>query len=522
MPASLVAWATGSIDVHALSTAITHREWQSTLVWAAPIWAILTPVIAGLGLVGLDARAESRGRTAQEKVQRQLTPIAAWRRRRAQRDADAAGPMHPTRGYFLGRDERGTPVHVPPLRTHATILGGSGTGKTNTAEALLEAHVAAGGNFIALDGKGGRDLPATARHLQEKYGRPFLLWSIHRFGDERLDERRVPWNPLGFGNATELKDRIASSEEQSEPYYAEIAERGLLAACAALSATGPIDLGDVAGLLQDPQRLVSALRIEDHRHVEDMRWLASLDRGELSALRGMGLRLHTMRQSEGGEWLSAVPPENPHIDLYHAIREGWNIVFTLPEGTYPRLVPKVPRYALSTLNAVCTRLEQEGHKANTIAFIDELSAFQGDQLAATYERGRSAGIHVVAATQSLGNFESVGGAKLLNAALDNSELVIVHRQQAVDAPDKLAAMGGTHEVPEESHQVGGHAWTRWGRASGRDETGLGNRKFVQEFRIHPNRIRDLQTGQAVIISSRMPEAPVVIMVNRGPSARKRA
>lgn len=84
----------------------------------------------------------------------------------------------------------------------------------------------------------------------------------------------------------------------------------------------------------------------------------------------------------------------------------------------------------------------------------------------------------------------------------------------MDAPDKLAVMAGTHNVFEESRQLGRRALTRWERDTGADETGMGNRKVVQEFLIHPNKIRNLATGEAAVISSRMPEAPLIVTVNR--------
>jgi len=56
--------------------------------------------------------------------------------------------------------------------------------------------------------------------LGERHGRPVSLWSIRPYGDPRLDTRRRPWNAVGDADATEIKDRIAASEEQTEPYYA--------------------------------------------------------------------------------------------------------------------------------------------------------------------------------------------------------------------------------------------------------------------------------------------------------------
>jgi hypothetical protein len=34
------------------------------------------------------------------------------------------------------------------------------------------------------------------------------------------------------------------------------------------------------------------------------------------------------------------------IDLHAAVTEGWLVVFSLPEGSYPALIPQVCRYAV--------------------------------------------------------------------------------------------------------------------------------------------------------------------------------
>ncbi|MDB5862065.1 MAG: Type secretory pathway VirD4 component-like protein, partial [Ramlibacter sp.] len=234
---------------------------------------------------------------------------------------------------------------------------------------------------------------------------------------------------------------------------------------------------------------------------------------------GMGLRLRTMVNSDGGEWLLPTS-DGREINLYRAITQGWLVVFTLPQGMYPQLIPHVTRYALQTINSVCTRIEGEGHKANALVFVDELSAFDGEQLCATYERARSAGVRVIVATQSVSNFESAGGDKLLHAALDNSEVVIVHRQAVPDAAELLASLGGTEEAWEHTHQViDGRGMGTMGVELGLDESGQRARRLTDRFRAHPNKIKQLRQGQAIVISTRPDFQVRHINVRAGLTAR---
>ena len=461
---------------------------------ALPLWLCLTPVFAAGWKLYRDRRDRLHGGEVEQAVNEARGPVEASRLRRARAREYAGGPLTDD-GILLGLDRRGATVRVPRLQAHATIVGGSNSGKTNTAEVLLEAQVAGDGGFIVLDGKGGRDLPRAALQLGARSGRPVALWSVQPYGESSLDEHRLPWNVTGGGTPTEIKDRIAASEEQSEPYYRAVASRGLLAATTALAAGGrAVRVDDVAAVLERPAELLATLG-RTVSAAPEAQWLRGLSDGERSALRGMGTRLRTMVASDGGDAL--LPGDDGReIDLLRAVREGWIVVFTLPQGAYPELVPHVARYVLQALNGVCSRIEASPDPVNALVFVDELSAFDGDQLCAGLERGRSAGLRYVVATQSLSNFSTSGGDKLLHAALDNAELLVIHRQAVPDAVELLASVGGTKEAWEHTHVVADAA----GLPIGWDETGARARRRTDQFRAHPNLIKTLGRGEAVIVS----------------------
>jgi hypothetical protein len=485
---------------------------------AVVFWLPAAGLAAAAGKLWIDRRDRLHGGAREVRSRSALGPLQVLRLRRQRTQAAVKGRHSDLGGVLLGHDaEHSRPYRIPLMQAHGTIVGGSNTGKTNTAEVMLEGAVAAGGSFVILDGKGGRDLARSAYALGQRYGRPVALWSVLPYGDDELDALRLPWNVAGGGNPTEIKDRIANSEDQAEPYYKAVAARGVLACTQALQTVnaGVADLRSIAELLDSPdKKLVGALeRAGADRFESTLDWLRTLGDSEKSGLRGMGLRLHTMITSDGGEWLLP-DPQGREIDLYTAIRDGWLVVFTLPQGSYPELIPHVARYTISAVNAVAGRLEREGHVADTILFIDELSAFDGDQLCATYERARSAGIKVVTSTQSLSNFEDVGGTKLLHAALDNAELIVVHRQAVPDTVELLSSLAGTEEYWEHTHKIDdAHSFHM-----GLDEVGERNRRLTDKFRVHPNEIKQLGKGEAVVISQRPTLSVLRVKVAPGLSA----
>ena len=439
------------------------------------------------------ARAPRRGCTAARRSSASSSASSGRsrdRRARAPAPARARAPLGASRGALLGLSRRGEPVRVAPLRTHAMIVGGSGSGKTTTAEVLLEGEVAAGRGFVILDGKGGRALPRVrgrARRALRAAGRAVV--GAARTATPSWTRRRA-WNPAGGGNPTEIKDRIAAAEEQTEPYYAAIAARGLLAAARGAQqalgrAPGPRRARRAAGPPRAAGRAAASASTPT-RHARDIAWLQGLDRGRAQrAARHGHAAVHDgqLRRRR----VAAARSDGGEIDLYRAVTEGWLVVFTLPEGTYPALIPHVCRYALAALNAVGTRLEREGRQARAVVFVDELSAFDGDQLCGGLERGRSAGMSYIVATQSVSNFRTAGGEKLLDAVLDNSELVVIHRQTAPQAAEQLAGVAGTAEAWEHTHVVS----DRFSRRLFGDESGERTRRLTEQFRAHPNDIKQL-------------------------------
>ena len=97
-----------------------------------------------------------------------------------------------------------------------------------------------------------------------------------------------------------------------------------------------------------------------------------------------------MRRGRSGLAGAAIDFADVGRDLARAVGEGQLVVFTLPEGLYPELIPHVARYVLQSLAGICSRIERTGEVADALVFVDELSAFDGDQLCAGFERGRTA------------------------------------------------------------------------------------------------------------------------------------
>ena len=72
---------------------------------------------------------------------------------------------------------------------------------------------------------------------------------------------------------------------------------------------------------------------------------------------------------------------------------------------------------------------------------------------------------------------------------------IVHRQEVPSSALTIAQIAGTEQVWEETRQIGGSGGLLGGQSAGR-----GTRRLGEQFIVHPNEIKALRTGEAVVIS----------------------
>jgi len=166
---------------------------------------------------------------------------------------------------------------------------------------------------------------------------------------------------------------------------------------------------------------------------------------------------------------------------------------------------------VSDLIGLVARLQAE--PAPTVVMIDEFSAVAAEQVARLFGRARSAGISLILGTQELADL-SAGEGKLKEQTLGNVATVIAHRQNVPESAELIAQMAGTTPrwiATEQTEQ----------RLLGAGHSGRGSRRRGYEFEIHPTRIKQLRTGEAVVIT---PGAgrPTVVRVQHPSNVRASA
>jgi conjugal transfer pilus assembly protein TraD len=459
------------------------------LILVPPVWAAAALIAAATGLAALSAARR------------------VARRRAATREAGAEA-------VALGSGVRGEPIELSDrqLSAHALILGASGSGKSTTLLTILTDQIRRGRPVVAIDMKGS---PAFARALADAAagaGRPFRAWTPDGPGQ---------WNPLAHGNATELKDKLIATERFTEPHYQRAAERYVQTVLQVLEHAHPgraPTLAEVVDLME-PRRMSTILRrLPAPFAVRVQDYVATLSSDQLSAIRGLGTRLAILTESHTGAFLSPAPGADAGaIDLRDALAGSPVVLFSLNSSRYGKLSAQLGTLAIQDLvAAVGHRLDLPPQERATIG-IDEFSALGADHVVSLLARAREAGVTVLLATQELADLDRAAPG-LRDQVLGNTAVKLVHRQDVPASAQTIAQMAGTEKTWEETRQVSGRI--------GRYETGRGTRRLAEQFVVHPNEIKSLPTGHAVLIT-KLPSAQArTVRVNqparRGADGREAA
>ncbi|HUO72504.1 MAG TPA: type IV secretion system DNA-binding domain-containing protein [Solirubrobacteraceae bacterium] len=427
-----------------------------------------------------------------------LVRAAAARRARATAAAPRADAI------VLGSDAGGRAVRLcdRQLSAHGLIVGASGAGKSTTLLRILTEQIARGRPVIAIDLKGSPGFADELAHAAAAAGRPFRVWTPD--GPEH-------WNPLAHGNATELKDKLISSERFTEPHYQRAAERYVQTVLQVLheSRPGQAPTLDEVVELMEPRRLAAALRdLPAARATRVQDYLAAMTPDQLSAVRGLGTRLAIITESHTGPFLTPGPART--IDLRAALDGREVVLFSLNSSVYGRLSAQLGALAIQDLVAATgDRLARLGRGAapvpQAIVGIDEFSALGADNVLALLARGRESGVSVLLATQELADLDRAGHG-FRDQVLGVTAVKVIHRQDVPASAQLVAQMAGTHTVWEHTYQIGRGPL-------GTHATSRGTRRQVERFVIHPNQAKTLPTGKAIVIT-KTPAARVDVVTVR--------
>jgi conjugal transfer pilus assembly protein TraD len=471
------------------------------------LWRLTWP--AGLAVIGASLYACSRGRRWHRIdlasggdhaaiAESRLGIRDLYERHRAQQKIERQGWIGEGR-LVVGRDEQGLPVAIPVgyrSGSHTLIVGATGAGKTVSEAWIACRLIDAGYGAITIDPKGDLMLHQELQRAAARAGVPFLTWT---------PEGALAYNPYAHGTDTEIADKALAGEHFTEPHYLRQAQRYLGHAVRVMHTAGmQITPASLMAHL-DPRELeVSARRLpeQDAKTVQD--YLDSLTDRQRRDLAGVRDRLSILAESDTRQWLNPNDSDRT-LDLERAVvTERAVVYFRLDADRRPLLSAMLAGAIVGDLITLVARLQK--NPVPTVVLIDEFSAIGAGQVARLFGRARSAGISLILATQELADLKTAADGALREQVLGNIATLIAHRQNVPESAETISQIASTKRVWITTQQTEHNVF-------GTLPNGRSTRRRGYEPNLDPGRIKDLQTGQAAVITPGANQPPTIVQIH---------
>jgi hypothetical protein len=251
-------------------------------------------------------------------------------------------------------------------------------------------------------------------------------------------------------------------------------------------------------------------------------YLGSLTGDQLSAIRGLATRLAIITESHTGRYLRGadagpargdVPSPTDSVDLRAALRGEQVVVFSLNSSSYGKLAAQLGALVIQDVITVAgERLRNPDLRHPALVAVDEFSALErGNHVLGLNARCREAGIGSLVSAQEPTDFERAARG-LLNQILGSTAVKIIHRLDVPTSAEMVAQLAGTETVWEQSRQIEHHP------LFGDRQTGRSVAREVERFLVHPNVIKSLHTGRALVIT-KVPDTRVRVVDVLAPASQ---
>jgi len=411
--------------------------------------------------------------------------------------------------FFKRTATRGIYLPAKMLNKHVCLVGTTGSGKTVTLFNFIHTALATGKALVFVDGKGDPANIAKFKRTCRQYRREPVVITL---------DGATGYNPFSTGSPTELTDKLITIFDWSEEHYRLGATRFVQLLIRYMRLAGiPTTLNNIVTysdikLLNNHHRAAgqpkpAAPRVaeaapesdmpsfdvpddeavpaaspaqQDAARVEIMERINSIDKKSISGIQD---RLSTLVEGDLGGMFSAPGA----VNLSELIESGGVVLFSLDSLRYPQQSKGVGRLVVNDLKNSVSAHMRRGRKPVAVIF-DEYNVFASHEAVDVINKSRSAGYEAVLAFQSLSDIDKLdSGEALRRQIIQNCNTLIVQRQNDAKDAEELSKLFGTYETMETTFQQ-----TRDG------EAGAGSVRGVREFRVHPDEIKNLKTGEAFV------------------------
>lgn len=376
------------------------------------------------------------------------------------------------------------------LNQHCLLVGTTGSGKTTTMLHFVESMARRNLPVIYLDGKGSFDLVDKLSAIAKQYNRVFKVFMLRPGVD--IPEL-AGYNPFSSGTATEWKNRIMSLFTQAQSRGQEhfsLGEQNYINFVANIIYRfgKPVDLRVILALLEQPNKLLDLAQKVDPLIAMK---LTQLQNGGIDTkVNDVVKLLELFIYSDYGYLLNTTEEHSIKnvIKIRESILNNEIVLFLFDASTYPEDTRKVAKMVISDINSSFSEFSKF---TKGLCIFDEFASYASENLAETISLQRSKGMHAIVGTQSIATvkLKSSDTRRIAEELIACCNTFIVQRINHVDDAELLARVIGTQKTYEVVYQT-----------SPLQDNEINSKTFkpVEQLKISPQVLKDLQTGEAVI------------------------
>ena len=356
---------------------------------------------------------------------------------------------------------------------HTFISGASGWGKSYLFKILIEDTLRRERPLVYIDPKGANSEIQTFIGLCEKYDRKYYIFSEHY-------PKSSQFNPLANLDTEQIVEGVIRSFNwglNPEQYYLNKAQE---------------ILSDVVFDLKAKARIV-----DFHSILEGV--LAHKNKDEAS---GLIANLKSICRSNFGKLLKdSADKENikyggtTAMTMRRALDEGACIYIgasTQGYGSMARTIGKIfvnELLQLSHFRGVKSETSNQNIDRPFAVFIDEAGSILFQDFIDLINKARSSGIQIYTAVQSMQDFDALAGGKpFMKQLFECYSNFIFLRQSGPESAEMVSSLFGTYLSKKETDVI-----------EDGDKTGKGSTREANEFRVHPDFVKELNIGQALFV-----------------------
>jgi hypothetical protein len=399
---------------------------------------------------------------------------------------------------LLGFDAKGAPVTISERARsmHVHLLGQTGSGKTQSViYPLLYQDARAGRPLVFLDAKGSMEneemLAAIAAATGRREGlRIFTLnpgRSVHTFN---------PLYMVSDAEPRQVAERVFSTFESDldVQYYKDMARELWVALVMAVASSGKqATMLDLAAAIAEPEVMIHALSLADDRAaVQTIKnRYAQLEKARKLSATYTGLLAAVRRYDH-----PALNTYNPDIVLEDLLDAGGIVGFSLSANAYKFQARAVGLIVLQHLQHIgaLRQMDRTRNQDPLYVYADEFYSFAYEGFIDAVNKLRDARVSMLLAHQDLSDLDRVS-AEFARGVWGNTRNKIVLYQSDPELCERLAAAAGTRKATKHTKRVSVDGFLQ--QASTLESSA----REVDEYVLHPNRLKALRTGQAYLVQT---------------------